>query len=453
MKAWVAGRAAELLAELQRLCRQPSIATQRIGLSEGAALCRELLETRGAEVTTLETPGAPVVVGNLPGPPGSRHLLLYGHYDHVPPEPLAAWTRDPYGAEIADGCLYARGVADHRSSFTQRLHAADALRALTGALPLSLTFLMEGEEEIGSPNLRGAVRRARSRLAADAALYGGGIRDEAGHVTVRCGKKGNLAVALRCRVAAQDSLTVRAPIVPDAAWRLVWALATLRGPDGRVRVPGFYDGIAPASAADREAVGRIPFPAEEIRHRLGLSGFLDGVDDREAALRQTFAPAVTVCTLASGFPGPGFKPVLPAEELANLEFQLAEGQDPDQIAKALRNHLDAPRFGDVTMEVIASLGASRTPLDAPIVQAAVEAARATLGQEPLLYPLAGGAGPWDVLVGELGFAMVSDPGVRYAGSNDHAADEHIRVDHYLEGIVYMADLFTRFAHWPRPTSS
>jgi hypothetical protein len=106
-----------------------------------------------------------------------------------------------------------------------------------------------------------------------------------------------------------------------------------------------------------------------------------------------------------------------------------------------------------TPRLIARLRASRTRLDAPIVQAAVEAARATLGQEPLLYPMAGGAGPWEVLVGELGLPMVSDPGVRYAGSNDHAADEHIRLDHYFEGIAYMADLFTRFAGWPRPAPS
>jgi acetylornithine deacetylase/succinyl-diaminopimelate desuccinylase-like protein len=445
VKAWVANRGPELLADLQRLCRQPSIATQRIGLAEGAAICRELLESRGAEVTTIETPVAPMVVGELPGPPGSPRLLLYGHYDHVPPEPLDAWTHPPYAASIVDGHLYARGVGDHRSSFTQRLHAADALRALTGGLPLSLVFLMEGEEEIGSPHLREAVRQTRSRLAADAALYGGGSRDEAGHLMVRCGKKGNLALTLKCRVARLDSTTDRALIVPDAAWRLIWALSTIQGPDRRIRLSGFYDDVAPIGDADRAALARIPFPAAGIRQRLGLDQFLDGVDDREAALRETFAPALTICTLAGGFPGPGFKPVLPAEALAHLEFQLAEGQDPDRITKSLREHLDTHGFSDVTIEVIGSLRASRTPVDAPVVRAAVEAARATLGQDPLIYPLTGGAGPWDILVSELGIPMVSDPGVRHAGSNDHAPDENIRVDDYLDGVVYMTDLFARFA--------
>src|SRR5262249_32085752 len=182
-----------------------SIATQKIGLEEGAAICRELLEARGAAVRMLETPVAPVVMGHIAGPAGSPCLLLYGHYDHVPPEPLEGWTHPPYGAQIVDGHLYARGVGDHRSSFTQRLHAIDALRAVGEDLPLSLPFLMEGEEEIGSPHLRQAVRKARTALAADAALYGGGSRDEAGRLMVRCGKKGNLALTLRCRVAQLDS--------------------------------------------------------------------------------------------------------------------------------------------------------------------------------------------------------------------------------------------------------
>jgi acetylornithine deacetylase/succinyl-diaminopimelate desuccinylase-like protein len=233
--------------------------------------------------------------------------------------------------------------------------------------------------------------------------------------------------------------------VPDAAWRLIWALGTIQGPDRRVRLPGFYDDVVPIGTADRDALARIPFPGADIRRRLGLDQFLDGVDDREAALRETFAPALTVCTLSAGFAGPGFKPVLPAEALAHIEFQLAEGQDPDRITKSLREHLDTHGFSDVTVEVIGSLRASRTSVDAPVVRAAVEAARATLGQDPLVYPMTGGAGPWDILVGELGIPMVSDPGVRHAGSNDHAPDENIRVDHYLEGVVYMTDLFARFA--------
>jgi acetylornithine deacetylase/succinyl-diaminopimelate desuccinylase-like protein len=434
----------EYLARLARACAQPSISAQGEGLAEMADLVAGMLRGIGFGVELVPAGGAPVVLGRLAGR-GPRTLLLYNHYDVQPVDPLDEWTTPPFEPAIRAGKFYARGAADNKGAIVSRVCALEAYLAQRDALPVNVVWVIEGEEEIGSPHLgQFAAQHAGLLRQAYGCVWEAGGKDARDRYEIALGCKGLLYVELRAHGAASDLHSALAAVVGSPVWRLVWALNTLKGPDERVRIPGFYDSVRPLSTAQRQVLAGWDYPEEETRVLYGLDEFLGGLSGDALKERLIFGPTCNVDGFHTGYGGPGSKTVLPCEASAKLDFRLVPDQDPAQILALLRAHLDAQGFGDV--EVVATDGEHPSAGDPahPFVQAAAHVAERVYGHVPALTPMTAGTGPVHLMCGQFGVPMVT-AGVGYAGSRGHAADEHIRIADFVAGIQYMAALVEALA--------
>jgi acetylornithine deacetylase/succinyl-diaminopimelate desuccinylase-like protein len=443
---WIDTHRDAAIATLQRFCRQPSISAQNRGMQDMAELVAESLRELGAETSLLPTQGFPVVVGQFAGEHTTR-LAIYDHYDVQPPEPLEAWSVPPFEAAIRDGCLYARGVADNKGNLVARLWAVRAWREVHGTLPCGVTFLIEGEEEIGSPSLGTFARTHQDLLQADGCLWEAGARNEQGTITLTAGLKGILSVELRVRTVAYDLHSSNAPLARNAAWRLVEALGSLHEPSGRVRIPGFYDAVRPPTEAEHRLMARFPIETQvlcqnwQIDHLLG-----PGENPVELTEQLLYSPTCNICGMWSGYQGPGGKTVLPATAGAKLDFRLVPDQDPETILTLLKRHLAEHGFGDVEVSILeAPSRPAQSSLETPLVDALVRAARFVYGIEPHILPRRPGSGPMEELCQRYGLPVINGAGVGYDGSRVHGPDEHIRLEDFLLNIKLIAVLLAEFA--------
>jgi acetylornithine deacetylase/succinyl-diaminopimelate desuccinylase-like protein len=446
--AYVDQHAEEFVERLRTLCRQPSISAQDVGLRETADMVVDLARAVGAQTELIELHDAPpIVFGRLEGH-GSRTLQLYDHYDVQPPEPLELWDSDPFAAQIRDGRIWARGVSDNKGNLVARLCAIEAYRTTLGEPPLILTLVFEGEEEVGSPHLRQFTNGPRADLLkVDACIWEAGYKDPIGRPTISLGCKGIVYVELRVRTAAKDLHSSWGAAVPNAAWRLAWALSTLKdAATERVLIPGFYDAVRPPDDRLLALADREPFEVEQYRALFGVQGFSLDWDGVEARRHYLFDPTCTICGLSSGYQGPGGKTVLPAEAFAKVDFRLVPNQDPEEIVSLLRRHLDQQGFSDVEVLQVEGEGerAARSDPDAPIVGVVVETARELYRAEPLVLPNMAGTGPQYLLCAQFGVPTVG-MGVGNADSNNHAPNENILITDYIEGIKHAAWVIHRFA--------
>ncbi len=433
------------LDELSMLVAQPSIAAQNRGIEACASVVARMLEARGFATEIMPTGGAPVVVAERAGR-SDRTLLIYNHYDVQPAEPLELWTSPPFEPARRDGKLFGRGVSDDKGHIVARLHAIDALLAAQGELPCRIKFVIEGEEEVGSVNLPPFVREQRARLAADACLWEFGGVDHRGVPLQFAGLRGICYVELSVETGTLDAHSgIGGSIFPNAAWRLTWALASLKGPDERIRIPGHYDEVRPPTARDRELMAALPEVAGEYRAQYGLHGFVRGLEGGvELRIAEVFEPTCTICGLDSGYQGKGSKTVLPARASAKVDFRLVPDQTPERVLKRLRAHLDAQGFSDVKIEYLGGEPPGRTDPDHPFIRLVAETAREIYGQPMQVMPMVGGSGPNHVFIHALD-VPVATAGLGYPDTRAHAPDENIRIDLYLQHARHVARLLPAFA--------
>ncbi|MBE9507642.1 MAG: M20/M25/M40 family metallo-hydrolase [Chloroflexi bacterium] len=442
--AHIEAHASEYLARLKRACAQPSISAQGEGIAEMADMVAGVLRDVGFSVELVPTDGAQVVLGRMAGS-GRRTLLFYNHYDVQPVDPLDEWTTPPFEPDVRDGKLYARGAADNKGAIVARACALKACLAHRGELPVSIVWVIEGEEEVGSPHLAQFVEQYADLLQG---VYGcvweAGGKNARERYDIHLGCKGLLYVELRARGAARDLHSALATTIVNPAWRLLWALNTLKGPDGHVRIPGFYDDVRPISAAQRQALAEWEYPEDEVRALHGVDEFLDGLSGDRLKERLVFGSTCNVDGFHAGYGGPGSKTVLPCEASAKLDFRLVPDQDPARIVVLLRTHLDVEGFDDV--EIVSGDGEHPSAGDPthPFVQTAARAAERVYGHHPALIPMMSGTGPVYLLCGQFGVPVVT-AGVGYAGSRCHAPDEHIRIADFVAHAQYVAALLEEFA--------
>jgi acetylornithine deacetylase/succinyl-diaminopimelate desuccinylase-like protein len=433
------------LQELARLVAQPSVAAQNWGLQECASLVAEMLRRRGFRVEVMPTGGAPVVLAERKGR-GDKTLLFYNHYDVQPPEPLELWETPPFEPSIRDGKMYGRGVSDDKGHLVARLFALDALLATEGELPCNVKFIIEGEEETSSLHLHEFILQNKERLQADACIWEFGYVDHRDVPMQYLGLRGICYVELSVETAATDVHSgLGGSIFPNAAWRLVWALHTLKGVDERIRIPGFYDAVRPPSARDWELMAALPDVAEEYRKRYGVREFIKGLQGgAELHIEEVFSPTCTICGLTSGYQGAGAKTVLPARASAKVDFRLVPDQHPQDILQKLRAHLDREGFSDVQIRFLGGEPPARTDPDHPFINLVVETARPVYGVPMQKVPMTGGSGPIYPFVHELGLP-VATAGLGYPDTRAHAPNENIRIDLYLKHARHMARVIREFA--------
>jgi acetylornithine deacetylase/succinyl-diaminopimelate desuccinylase-like protein len=436
----------EYIGMIQRACQQPSMSTQNIGVLEMAELCRTMLDDIGANPRIIPLEGGfPVVLGRIDGP-SERVLNIYNHYDVQPPEPLELWDSDPFAAEVRDGRIWARGVADNKGHLVARICAVDAWRKTYGDLPLTLRFIYEGEEEIGSPNLEHFVERHRDEITpADGCIWEGGGKDFNGQVRLSCGLKGICYVDLSVESVNTDMHSSRATIVPNAAWRLVWALNTLKDEQERVLIGDFYDKVVEPTVEEQNILEETPFEEAEFLKTFELDHFLLNLSGQQLKIKDMFQPTCTICGIESGYTGPGLKTVLPKAASAKVDMRLVPDQDPREIFRLLREHLDRHGFSDIKVTLLAAEHPAKTDLNAPLVKAVAASVERVHGHAPVIVPITPGSGPMYVLCQAIDIPSVSGPGGGNPDSKIHAPNENMYVDDYINAIKGMAVLFDEFA--------
>jgi acetylornithine deacetylase/succinyl-diaminopimelate desuccinylase-like protein len=426
------------IQQLARLCAQPSVSAQNLGITECAELVATMLREQGFDATVMASAGNPVVYGEGNGR-SDKTLLFYLHYDVQPAEPLELWHSPPFVLDQRGDKLYARGVTDDKGHIICRLAALAAVRDALGYLPGNVKFIIEGEEEVGSPNMPAFIEEHQALLAADACIWEFGSVDYNGTPQQSLGMRGICYVELSVKTADIDAHSgLGGSLFPNAAWRLTWALNTLKDQDERILIPGFYDDVVGPSERDLELIAQLPDEAAELKAQFGLERFLldmeGGVEFRKTAV---FNPTCTICGLESGYQGPGAKTVLPATARAKVDFRLVPDQDPADIVQKLRAHLDAQGFSDVTVNYLGGGRPAKVDPDDPFVQLVNQAARDVYGVDPLVEPLIGGSGPNYPFIHTLGLPLVS-AGVGYPGGQAHAPNENIRLDDFINGTRHTA---------------
>lgn len=442
---YLAEKLDDYLQEIIRLCRQPSISATKEGVDECARLTAEVLADHGLDVQILPTPGSPVIVGKASGR-SARTLLFYNHYDVQPPDPLELWTTPPFEPTVRNGALYARGAKDDKGELVARLAAMDAARQANGGeLPCGVVFVVEGEEEIGSPYIAEFVRQHLDLLACDGAVWEEGMISREGPIDL-LGRRGIAAFELSVQAMNMDAHSGNAHNLPSGAWRLVWALNSLKDRDERNLIPGFYDDALPPSEQDRRLIESYPNLEQMQRAQLkqyGIDEFLGRKSGLEAGLA-VFNPTCNIQGITTGYQGAGMKTVIPAQASAKVDFRLVPWQDPDDIEAKLRAHLVEQGFEDIRVRRISAMWPARVSPDDPLVRLSSQTAKEVYGRETILLPTVGGSSPVYAFQKPLGNIPVISPGVGYWDSRTHAPDEHVRIEDFLNAARNLARIVDRF---------
>ena len=438
------------LDQLAAFCRIPSVGGDDAAMDEAVRWLVGALRAAGVDADVLAGEGNHAyVVGTVRGA-GPRTLLFFNHYDianYTKPVEVRSGEREPFSGVIEDERLYARGVADDKATLLSRIHAVETWREARGELPLTVKFLLEGKRTLSTGALERFLERHAPRVRADVCCWEAGSKDEADRPVITLGHKGQLFVELSCRTANADYPS-RLTALPNAAWRLTWALASVKGPDERVRLPGFYDHLRPTTATeDRLFFTRLASDADGLRRRTGIRAFVSELAGQDVMRYVYSQPTATVCGFTAGHTGPGHRLLTPAAARAHLEFRLVPDQDPDRILASLREHLDEQGFDDVEITVLAANPPYSIPADHPLVGVTSAAARETYGTDPVIVPFATGIGSRYLFRRHSAMPIVGFA-VGYAGSLLETNNEHIRLRDYEEGMRHVLHIFARAADLP-----
>jgi acetylornithine deacetylase/succinyl-diaminopimelate desuccinylase-like protein len=428
---WVDSRSDRLVDEWRTCCSISSVSADGADAVTGMAdWLRDRVAGSFDELRTLTVPGsAPVLVGRIDGT-GPRRLLIYNHYDVVPAG--ESWTRDPFAAELAAGAVYARGAGDDKADVMARIHALEAWTALRGRPPFTILWLSEGMEEVGSPGLREVIAEHLDLLRADACLWESYYRSVDGAApTIGFGSRGVLTVELSLRMLEADTHSAMAGVYRSAAMTLTQAVASLMDRDGRVLVPGFYEGLVPLTSLDEEAVARTPAPPVTADPTA-----LWEQEQREMTRRWLYEPTFNLASLQAGPAGGDHEAtVLPASARARIDMRLMPSQDPEQIYKSLCEHLCKQGFPTIEVRLMNAIPPARSALDSPLALAVRQASSELFGgAEPLLHPVVPGSGPLHLFTSAMPIDAVMPPGTIRPDSGMHGPDENAFVSHYLDEV-------------------
>lgn len=432
------------IAELSQLVAQPSVGAQHLGMQECAELVNKMLRQRGFSTEIMPTGGAPVVFGEYKGK-SDKTILFYCHYDVQPPEPLELWETPPFEPSLRDGKLFGRGVGDDKGHLVSRLFAIDALLATLNELPCTVKFIIEGEEETSSEHLHEYVRNNLDRLQADGCIWEFGGVDHTETPVQYLGLRGICYVELIVETADIDVHSgLGGSIFPNAAWRLVWALSSLKDPDERIRLPGFYDKVRKPSARDIELMAALPETSDFYKEQYGIKSFIKGLSGGlDLRVEEVFTPTCTICGLTSGYQGFGGKTVQPAMASAKVDFRLVPDQVPEEVVGQLRHHLDTNGFSDVKVNQLGGEPPARTDPDNPFVKLVCDTSLDVYGVPMRIVPINGGSGPNAPFIHDLGLPVAS-AGLGHPDTRSHAPNENIRLDLYLKHAKHMARLMVEF---------
>lgn len=436
------------LNDLKTLLSIPSVSTDPARKSEvkrcAEEVARQMREAGLRSVEVIATEGHPVVYGEYIVNPESTTALIYGHYDVQPEDPIELWTTPPFEPTERDGKLYARGATDDKGQFLCHLKAVAGLLEDEKTLPINVKFLIEGEEEIGSPHLAPFLRDHKEKLKADVLVVSDSAMYAPGQPSLVYGLRGLAYLQIDLEGANSDLHSgVFGGAVPNPALELAKILSQLKDQDERITVPGFYDKVLDMTQIERDAYASLNFDAEEFRKSVGVNA-LTPEKGYNALEGRTARPTLEVNGLLSGYTGEGAKTVLPAKAMAKVSCRLVPDQDPGEISQLVDDFVQKLCPPSMKCKVTQMHGAKAwlTPPDHPVLESAAKAVKDVFGKEPVRIR-EGGSIPIVIDFQEI----LGLPGILLGfGLNDenlHAPNEHFRIENFYNGIELSKALLRR----------
>jgi acetylornithine deacetylase/succinyl-diaminopimelate desuccinylase-like protein len=438
-----------ILEELKEFTAIPSVSTNPAHEPDvraaAAWVAAKLTDAGPLTVRTMPTPGASVVYAEWLGAAGAPTVLIYGHYDVQPEDPVAQWVSQPFTPTLRDGRLYARGASDDKGPMLIPIKVAAAFFAVHGRLPINVKFMLEGEEEIGSRHLEAFVAQHRDLLAADVVLSADGAMWRIDEPSLTVANRGLAGLELTLKGPAKDLHSGRhGGSVANPLHAMARIIASLHQPDGRVAVGGFYDRVRELTPAERAEIAALPFDEATYLSQVGASAAV-GEPGYGTLERQWTRPTLEVNGLWGGYQGPGSKTVVPSEAHAKITCRLVPDQDPEEVEMLVTRHLERHVPPGTTLSIVAGdhrARPARIARDHPVLQAAETALNEVYGVRPLIVRMGG-----TVPVAEMFQRLMGLDTVYFSfstGDEDfHAPNEFFRVHRLHEGLAAWARLWER----------
>ncbi|UVK47530.1 dipeptidase [Mesorhizobium sp. AR07] len=443
---------AEALEDLKAFCRIPSVSTDPAyaeGIAAAANFVAQRLKRAGfASVDLLDTGGHPAVYGEIVSNPKLPTVLVYGHYDVQPPDPLKKWTTPPFDPDERDGRLYARGVSDDKGPLLIPILVAEAYLKTTGRLPVNLKVLIEGEEETGSPHFEATLQKYQALLACDLVISADGAMWRPDRPSMTVASRGLAALEVAVSGGSKDLHSGRhGGSAPNAIGALASLLASLHGADGRVAVDGFLDGTTPPDPTIISAIEAADFDAEAYYREIGSPKPDPITDGRALLIRQWLEPTLEFNGISGGYQGSGSKTVIPSSASAKITCRLVAGQKPDHIVAVVRRHLEARLPAGFALDVHRHGPGSEAFFvnpDLPALKVAEGVLAELLGRHPLRVAMGAtipiGTAFRKQLERETIFFSFSTSDEDY-----HAPNEFFRLGNFRTGLTAWALLLQRLA--------
>jgi acetylornithine deacetylase/succinyl-diaminopimelate desuccinylase-like protein len=441
VEEYVKSRRKKTLEELKEILRIPSVSTlesHRKEMLRCAQLVARRMKETGLQSRILRTDRHPAVYGERIAGSGSPTVLVYGHYDVQPPDPLGLWRHDPFEPTEEEGLLYARGASDDKGQFFALLKGIEAFLNTREGPRVSVKVIVEGEEEIGSPSLRALIRQERALLSADVVVVADGSQFARDLPAITYGLKGLVFIEATVRGPSKDLHSgAYGGTVANPANVLARMLAACQGPFGRVAIPGFYDDVRSLEAWEREEFAKLPFREEEYREEIGVPK-LFGEEGFTTIERKWARPTFDLNGLSSGFSGEGAKTVLPAEARAKISMRLVPDQDPSKIVRLVTDFLRSVAPDTVRVDCLTHHASKPVLLsrDGAHVRAAVRAFARAFGREPVFVREGGSIPVVNAFQEELGLESLL-LGIGLPDDDAHAPNEKIRIEDVYRGAVLM----------------
>ncbi|MGD1880763.1 MAG: M20/M25/M40 family metallo-hydrolase [Paracoccaceae bacterium] len=441
---------------LKALVACPSVGADP-AMAEGMEDARQLIEARleamgfvnRQRLTPEDGSGQPSLFAERLDAPDAPTILIYAHYDVQPPDPLDKWESPPFAVTERNGKLFGRGISDDKAPMLIALDTLAAFVAVEGRLPINVKLLIEGEEETGSPSLPGILEAHPTLLDADSVLSADGARWRPDLVALNVGSRGNVGFEMRLQTAAQDLHSGRyGGIVANPLHVLSRLVASLHDASGRIAAPGFYDGVAAPTKAERAEIAAIPYDAEAALAEIGAQPV--GEDGFSTLERLWMRPTLDVNGMWGGYIGAGSKTVIPNEAFAKVTMRLVPGQDPQTAKEAVIAHLRAQLPDYASLEIHGERGqggAYAVPDDHPLLAAAVAALEHTTGETPLKVRIGASLPLAEIVSRVLGVDTVMFS-FALADENFHAPNEFFRLSSISEGLAAWVQIIRQIAGIP-----
>jgi len=438
-----------IMQELFEFLRIPSVSAKSDhngDTKRAAEWVKSSLDRIGVPAKIYPTAGHPIVVGEWRNAPGAPTVLIYGHYDVQPPEPLDLWTSPAFEPTVRDGKLFARGSVDDKGQLFLHVKALEAHLATRKKLPVNVVVIAEGEEEVGSEHLAQFVQDQQKLLAADAVVISDSAMFAPGLPSILSSLRGLAYFEINVQGAKGDLHSGSyGGAVANPAMALARILSTFHDENGHIAIEGFYDKVREWPAKIREQMRSLPFDDKTLMEETGVSA-LSGEQGFTTLERLWTRPTCEVNGLLSGYTGEGAKTVLPAKAMAKVSCRLVPDQDPADIEKLMKAHVARVTPKGVKAEVKVLHGGRpwRAELDGPIYEAAKTALREAFGKEPVITGEGGSipvVGDFERILG----APVLLVGFGLPGENAHAPDEWMSVENFRVGMKAMAALWDEYS--------